>query len=318
MTFPSLNLRFLATPATSRKGAQNLAALLILIVVLFLTFSSPRFLTVGNVENLVVQIAPLLLAALGQTVVILTGGLDVSVGAVIGLTTAIVSQPVSAWLSVPLALAVAALVGAWNGLLVYRLNIHPIVVTLASSTMVSGVALLIRPTPGGSVPQMLITLVNGRFLGLPTALYWVALFVGLAAWMLQRTRFGLHLVSVGGSAPNARLAGIKVGRIVIGSYVLCALFAAVSGLFLAGRVSSGDALIGLPFTLDSIAAVALGGTQFTGGIGGMAGTLFGSVLLGLLSNGMNLLNVSPFLQSILNGLLLLLAVSFSRRRQYGI
>src|SRR5690606_14290991 len=112
MTFPSLNLRFLATPATSRKGAQNLAALLILIVVLFLTFSSPRFLTVGNVENLVVQIAPLLLAALGKTVVILTGGLDVSVGAVIGLTTAIVSQPVSAWLSVPLALAVAALVGA--------------------------------------------------------------------------------------------------------------------------------------------------------------------------------------------------------------
>lgn len=318
MKFPPTDFRFLATPATSRSGAQNLAALLIVLVVLFLTFSSPRFLTVGNVENLVVQIAPLLLAALGQTVVILTGGLDVSVGAVIGLTTAIVSLPMSAWVTAPLALVAAALVGAWNGLLVHRLKIHPIVVTLASSTMVSGVALLVRPTPGGSVPQVLITLVNGRFLGLPIALYWIVLFVGLGIWMLQRTRFGLHLVSVGGSASNARLAGIKVGRIVVGSYVLSALFAAVSGLFLAGRVSSGDALIGLPFTLDSIAAVALGGTQFTGGIGGMAGTLFGSVLLGLLSNGMNLLNVSPFLQSILNGLLLLLAVSFSRRKRYGI
>ena len=318
MNLPNINLRFLASPATSRSGTQNLALLLVIVVWLTLAFATTRFMTVENSENLTVQIAPLLLVALGQTLVILTGGLDVSVGAIIGLTSAIMSLPLSPFVSLPLALGAAALVGAWNGTLVDRLNIHPIVVTLASSTVVTGIALLLRPTPGGIVPPALVSLVNMHFLGLPMAVFWIVIFVGLAMFLLQRTRFGLHLVSVGGSPANARLAGIKVNRTVICSYMLCALFAAVSGLFLTGRISSGDATVGLTFTLDSIAAVALGGTQFTGGIGGAFGTLFGSVLLGLLSNGMNLLNVSPFLQSILNGLLLLLAVSFSRRKQYGI
>lgn len=318
MKIPNINLRFLASSPTSRSGTQNLAALLIALVWLFLAFATTRFTTVENSENLVVQIAPLLLVALGQTLVILTGGLDVSVGAVIGLTCAIISLPLPVFATFPLALAAAAVVGIWNGTLVDRLGIHPIVVTLASSTIVTGVALLVRPTPGGLVPPMLVTLVNSHFLGLPTAFYWIVIFVALSMFMLQRTRFGLHLVSVGGSRANARLAGIKVNRTVVASYMFCALFAAVSGLFLAGRISSGDATIGLTFTLDSIAAVALGGTQFTGGIGGVLGTLFGSALLGLLSNGMNLLNVSPFLQSILNGFLLLLAVSFSRRKQFGI
>lgn len=318
MNLPNLNLRFLAAPGTSRNGTQNLALLLVAIVWLTLAVATTRFMTVENSENLTVQIAPLLLVALGQTLVILTGGLDVSVGAVIGLTAAIMSLPLSPFATLPLALFAAAVVGAWNGTLVDRLGIHPIVVTLASSTVVTGIALLLRPTPGGTVPQALVTLVNGHFLGVPMAVYWIALFVALAMFLLRRTRFGLHLVSVGGSPANARLAGIKVNRTVVLSYMLCALFAAVSGLFLTGRISSGDATVGLTFTLDSIAAVALGGTQFTGGIGGALGTLFGSILLGLLSNGMNLLNVSPFLQSILNGMLLLLAVSFSRRKQFGI
>ncbi len=318
MNLPNINLRFLASPATSRSGTQNLALLLVIVVWLTLAFATARFMTVENSENLTVQIAPLLLVALGQTLVILTGGLDVSVGAVIGLTSAIVSLPLSPLLSVPLALFAAAAVGIWNGTLVDRLGIHPIVVTLASSTIITGIALLLRPTPGGTVAPELVSLVNMHFLGLPMAVFWIVLFVALAMFLLQRTRFGLHLVSVGGSPANARLAGIKVNRTVILSYMLCSLFAAVSGLFLTGRISSGDATVGLTFTLDSIAAVALGGTQFTGGIGGAFGTFLGSVLLGLLSNGMNLLNVSPFLQSILNGVLLLLAVSFSRRKQYGI
>lgn len=318
MNIPKVNLRLLASPATSRNGTQNLAMLLIVVVWLVLAFSTSRFTTVENSGNLVVQIAPLLLVALGQTLVILTGGLDVSVGAVIGLTCAIISLPLPIFVAFPLALVAAAVVGIWNGTLIDRLGIHPIVVTLASSTMVTGVALLVRPTPGGIVPPILVSLVNGSFLGVPMAFFWIVIFLALSMFMLQRTRFGLHLVSVGGSPANARLAGIKVNRTMVASYMFCALFAAVSGLFLAGRISSGDATVGLTFTLDSIAAVALGGTQFTGGIGGVLGTLFGSALLGLLSNGMNLLNVSPFLQSILNGVLLLLAVSFSRRKQFGI
>ncbi|SHO61692.1 ribose transport system permease protein [Pseudoxanthobacter soli DSM 19599] len=304
--------------ARSRRGAQGLALLLLVIVALFLAAVSDRFTSVANLSNLLIQAAPLLLVALGQTVVILAGGLDVSVGAVVGLATAIVASPLPPEIAVPLALAAGAAVGAVNGILVGPLRLHPIVATLSTGSIVTGLALTLRPTPGGNVPGFLIASANERFLGIPLAVCWSAVGLFVAWWILSRTRLGLHILSLGGSTANARLNGIPVQRRVIAAYVICAIFAAFGGLLLAGRISSGDATVGLPLTVSSLAAVALGGTQMTGGIGGVLGTLMGSLLLAMLANGMNLMNVSPFLQSILNGVLLLIAISFTRRRQFGL
>lgn len=304
--------------ARSRRGAQGLALLLLVIVTLFLAAVSDRFTSIANLSNLLIQVAPLLLVALGQTVVILAGGLDVSVGAVVGLATAIVASSLPPELAVPLALAAGAAVGTVNGLLVGPFRLHPIVATLSTGSIVTGLALTLRPTPGGNVPGFLIASANERFLGLPLAVCWSAVGLFAAWWILSRTRLGLHILSLGGSTANARLNGIPVQRRVIAAYVICAVFAAAGGLLLAGRISSGDATVGLPLTVSSLAAVALGGTQMTGGIGGVLGTLMGSLLLAMLANGMNLMNVSPFLQSILNGVLLLIAISFTRRRQFGL
>ena len=304
--------------ARSRRGAQGMAFLLLVIVALFLSVVSERFTSVANLSNLLIQMAPLLLVALGQTVVVLAGGLDVSVGAVVGLATAIVASALPPELAVPLALLAAAAVGAANGILAGPLRLHPIVATLSTGSIVTGIALTLRPTPGGNVPDFLIASANERILGVPLAVVWSAGGLALAWWILSRTRLGLHILSLGGSTPNARLNGIPVQRRLIAAYVLCALFAAAGGLLLAGRISSGDAMAGLPLTVSSLAAVALGGTQLTGGIGGVLGTLTGSLLLAMLANGMNLMNVSPFLQSILNGVLLLIAISFTRRRQFGL
>jgi len=303
---------------TSRKGGQNLSLLIVALVAVGLSFSTEQFFSAQNAENLVVQVTPLLLVSLGMAIVVLTGGLDVSVGAVIGLVAAVITLPINPLLALILVIGIAVIVGVINGATVAFLDIHPIIATLSTSTIITGIALTIRPTPGGEVPAWLAASTGSSFAGVPIELLWCALAMAVALYLLGRTQFGLYVFALGGSAENARLAGIDVIRVTIMSYVTCSLFAAAAGLFMAARISSGDALIGLPFTLTAITAVALGGTQFTGGLGGAKGTLLGCLLLAFLSNGMNLLNVSPFLQSIVSGLLLLLAVGFSRRKTIGI
>ncbi|WP_299793171.1 ABC transporter permease [uncultured Marivita sp.] len=289
-----------------------------IVVAVGLTVSTEQFLSAENAQNLIVQMTPLLLVALGQMIVVLTGGLDVSVGAMIGLAAAIVTAPVEPALAVLLIMVAVTVVGSINGLTIALLGIHPIITTLSTSTVITGIALILRPTPGGDVPGWLAGTAGRDIAGIPIELLWCILALLLALGLLGRTKLGLYIYAIGGSAENARLAGINVVRVTVLSYIACSAFAALAGLFLATRISSGDALIGLPFTLASITAVALGGTQFTGGLGGARGTLLGCMLLAFLSNGMNLLNVSPFLQAIVAGLLLLIAVGFTRRKTIGI
>jgi len=313
MNFPSMGIS-----TTSRKGGQNLSLLIVLIVAIGLSVSTQEFLGGENARNLIVQISPLLLVALGQAVVVLTGGLDVSVGSLIGLCAVIITLPIDPTPALALVAVAAIATGLVNGLAVGVLGIHPIIATLSTSTIFTGIALTLRPTPGGDVPTWLDALVGTHVLGLPVELFWFISAVAIGFTLLQRSRLGLHLHAIGGSEANARLAGIKVLRVQVSAYVICALFAASAGLFLAARISDGDAIVGLPFTLMSITAVALGGVQFTGGLGSTTGVVLGCLLLGFLSNGMNLLNVSPFLQSIVSGALLLVAISFTRRKTIGI
>lgn len=301
-----------------RSGGQYVSGALLVIAVLSLAISFADFRTSQNLGNLIVQAAPLIIVALGQTLPILTGGLDLSVGVVISLSTAILVTAGSPVIAIPVALVCAALVGVVNGIGVTRFRVHPIIMTLSTGTILQGIVLLVLPSPGGSVWAPIVAAANNSVMGVPIALLWVLLAVWIAWTLLHRTRFGLHLYSVGGGADNAALAGVPVTRTTILGYVVCALFAAVAGIFLAGRISSGDPWVGASYGLDSVAAVALGGTQLSGGIGGPLGTAFGALLLSIVGNGMNLVQINPFLLSVVNGALLLFAVCLRRRKEIGI
>ncbi len=302
----------------SRQGLWLLPLLMVVIVAAWMTMRSSTFITPQNIGNLIAQAAPLILASLGQLMVVLIGGLDLSVGAVISLSTAILVIDAPWFVVVPGVFLVAALIGLANGLLIARLNVHPIIATLSMTSLVQGAALLLRPVAGGTPPPLISDMVNATFFGLPMPVLWVLASVGCAWMLIHQSRFGLHLFAVGGGQAVARFHGIAVERVVVTAYVLSSTFAAAAGVFLAGRIASGDPQIGSLFAIESITAVALGGAQLAGGIGSVWSALTGAVFLALLANGMNLENVSAFVQTVIKGSILLVVVAMQPRKNIGL
>lgn len=284
--------------------------------------TSDVFLSGRNVGNILVNVTPLLLVAVGQTFVIGARGLDLSVGVTATLTATLVAtlSPEIGAIAVPLAVAAAVVVGVVNGAGV-RWGLNPFLMTLASLSVVQGLIFTYRTAPGGSVPEWL-TPVAGSVGPIPVALPVVMLVAGGAAFILRWTRLGAHLLASGGHPVVARLAGVRVGWSTMMAYIICATLAGLAGLFLAARIRTGDPLIGQSLTLDSIAAVVLGGSLLAGGRVTIFGTLIGTTSLGLLPNVLNLTGVPYFYQQPVKGLLLIGAVllpalvhQLSRRRQ---
>jgi len=307
----------------SRQGLWGVPLVIAVAMVLALSLGTGQFATRENLFNLVAQAMPLLIAAIGQLFVILVGGLDLSVGSVISFSTAILSLDGPSVVLVPAVFVLAALVGGINGLVITRMGVHPIIATLAMQYILLGITRILRPTSGGKVPDIVIAAVQGSVLGIPLPVIWGLAVVGLAAKVLYGSRFGLHLFGIGGGVAAgmedaARNHGIRVQRNVILAYVACSLFAALAGVFLAGRIVSGDPNVGLLFELDSITAAAIGGTQLSGGVGSLHGTVLGAIVLALLANGMNLANVSPFVQTAIKGGLLLAIVGLQSRKKMGL
>jgi ribose transport system permease protein len=217
----------------------------------------------------------------------------------------------------------AAAIGFTNGFVITRFNVHPIIATLAMQYVVLGAARILRPVSGGSVPDIVIGSVSGSFLGIPMPVYW-AIFVVLIGWkLIHGSRFGLHLFAIGGGAAAgtqdaARNFGVADRRNIVLAYVACSCFAALAGVFLAGRIVSGDPNVGLLFELDAITAVAIGGAQLSGGVGSLHGTIIGAMVLALLSNGMNLTNISPFVQTAIKGAILMFVVGLQSRKKMGL
>lgn len=299
-----------------RTGLSPIVLALPVALFALLCLSSATFRSVENLANINSQIAALMIAALGQGIVAISGGIDLSVGSVMSLTSAILVTADPAW-GVPLALAIGASVGLVNGLGVTLFKVHPLVMTLATMTFVQGVALLLHPVPGGAVPPYLRTLAVSQVAGLPAALFWCAVAIFLAWYVLNRSRFGLRTYAVGANPVSAGRNGIAVTRLKVACFVLCSLFAVVAGIFLTARVGAGDATMGNPYSLDTVTAMALGGVQLAGGTGSVLGIVAGVVTLGLMSNGMNLLGVSPFLRAAVTGALLLAAIGLQRREAIG-
>lgn len=319
----SLSLMKLMTGRGSRQGLWLLPLVLMIAMVVWLSLSTSQFVQSGNLANLVTQAMPLLITAVGQMFVILVGGLDLSIGSVVSFTTAILALDAPAYLLIPAVFVLAAGIGLVNGYCVTRLNVHPIIATLATQYIILGVTRILRPVSGGTVPEIVRWSVSGSVLGVPLSFLWGILTL-LVAWkLLYGSRFGLHLFAIGGGAASgsteaARNFGIPARRNILLAYVLCSCFAALAGTFLAGRIVSGDPNVGLLMELDAITAVAIGGTQLSGGIGSLHGTVIGVAVLALLSNGMNLMNVTPFVQTAIKGAILMLVIALQSRKKIGL
>lgn len=292
-----------------RSSAALPAAGFVVILVVYGATSSTSFLNPFNISNVLIQVTPLVLIAVGQSFAVGTGGLDLSIGSTASLV-AVVFATLFVPLGFPLALLVALMaaivVGALNGSLI-ALGMEPFLVTLASLAGVQGIALLIQPVAGGEVKTW-YTGVAGLWGEIPVALPFVLLAVLAASLLVRSTKTGASILAVGGDAQVARLVGIDVKRTLIKAYVLSALFAALAGLFLVARTRTGNPTIGAPFALDSLAAVVVGGTLLTGGRITMLGTVLGAFALGLLPNVMNLSGVSTFYQTATKGVILSLAI----------
>jgi ribose transport system permease protein len=302
----------------SRSGVNVGVMVIPVALVIILTTMAHGFASWENLSNLSSQIAALVIVALGQMMVALVMGLDLSVGSVISLVTCVVATGGSLALTVPLSLVIGIMVGLINGWGIALLRIHPIIMTLSSMTFLQGATLMWQAIPGGQVPEIFCSIWAGRTLGVPHSLIWSAVCALVLSFLINRSRFGLHLFAVGGNQASARLNGIAANRVTVSAYVICSILAVIAGLYLAARIASGDPKIGVSFGLDSITAIALGGTQLSGGIGGVASAIIGALSLGLISNGMNLLGISPFLQSSAKGLLLIVAICAQRRKTVGL
>lgn len=316
----------------------------LILLAAYLSFATPYFLTISNLANVTRQSAITAILAVGQTFVILTGGIDLSVGAIAALSSSVSAVlmtqrieiaglaigPLNFWIGFLIALVVGALCGMLNGFIITRGRIPDFIATLGTLATLRGIALLVTgglPVPShltatelkGYLPDQMIWMGSSSILGIPVAGL-IALAVVLAGWfVLRHTALGRAIYAVGGNREAARVSGINIDRTKIAVYTLSGLLAGLAGIVLTGRLNSANALMADEENLRSIAAVVIGGTNLFGGEGGVAGSLIGALIMGVLANGLNLLNVSAFWQRIIQGLVIVLVVVFDqwRRRRFG-
>jgi ribose/xylose/arabinose/galactoside ABC-type transport system permease subunit len=292
------------------------------IAVLCGSIAVPNFATLANLDAVLRQVAVLGIVSLGQTFVILTAGIDLSVGMLMGLVTVtsngiMAGDPALIPVVVALALVTGVVIGLANGAGVVLFRVNPLIVTLAMMSVLQGIIFLYTDRTVGVAPPEFRELAYGSIGPLPTSVVLLGVLT-VGAWVLLRqTPLGRYIYAVGSDRRSARRAGIGVGRVTAAAYVICGSLAAIAGLVLAARLGSGYTGAGAGFELDSIVAVVLGGTALSGGRGGVLGTVAGVILLALIANMLNLLGISPFTQRVVNGLIIIAAIAIytARRRE---
>lgn len=294
---------------------KSLIALLFLVVVV--SFLNPNFFTVDNLMNILRQTSVNAIIAVGMTLVILTAGIDLSVGSVLALCGAfaatLVAMEVPVLVAVPTALLAGAALGAISGIIIAKGKVQAFIATLVTMTLLRGVTMVYtdgRPISTGftDTADTFAWFGTGYALGIPVPV-WLMVVVFAGAWyLLNHTRFGRYVYAVGGNESATRLSGINVDRVKIGVYAICGLLAALAGIIVTSRLSSAQPTAGMGYELDAIAAVVLGGTSLMGGKGRIMGTLIGALIIGFLNNALNLLDVSSYYQMIAKAVVILLAV----------
>lgn len=298
-----------------RYGPTALLLLLVAAIFAVTAANTDFFLTPRNLGSLAGQAAPLLFAALGQMAVILLGGIDLTVGPVISLVTTIASYllapeaPVPAVVGIAACLGAGLAVGALNAAVIVAFRVPDLVATLGTFSVVQGLALIVRPSPGGTLDAEIAAAITERIGRLPLVFIAAVLVFLLAEAILVRGRLGARFYALGGSAEAAAVAGIRGGGLRAMAYMFSGLMAAVAGLIIAARIGSGDPQAGSAFTLASVTAVVVGGTSVFGGVGTAAGTFLGAILVVLIQNVLNQFQVSAYWQYIWTGLLTIAAVA---------
>ena len=300
---------------------------LIVLFVLFggMTLASNEFLTADNMANLARQVAVFGIIAVGQLLVILTAGIDLSVGSVLGLTGCIAAELlVHGTGIVPailLALAAGAAIGVFNGTLVAYGKLPPFIVTLGMLGIARGAVLVLTDaTTVQPLPESFGNIANGNFLGLPNLLWVFVAVVVVTSFVLRRTVFGRYVYAVGSNPESARLAGVPVTRVLVAVYAIGGLLAAVGGVLFTSRLNAGIPTAGTGYELNAIAACVIGGASLFGAKGGAFGAAAGALIVGVLNNGGNLLAINSFYLQIIIGALILAAVAFDQwqgRRSRG-
>ena len=292
---------------------------LIVLLVLFgaMTLASDEFLTTDNMANLARQVAIFGIIAVGQLLVILTAGIDLSVGSVLGLTGCVTAQLMVEGMPIPLAIVVGLLVGValglFNGGLVAYGKLPPFIVTLGMLGIARGVVLVL--TDASTVqplPEAFGNIANGDFLGLPNLLWLFVVVVVVTAFVLRRTVFGRYIYAVGSNPESARLSGVPVTGVLVSVYAIAGLLAAVGGVLFASRLNAGIPTAGTGYELNAIAACVIGGASLFGAKGGAFGAAAGALIVATLNNGGNLLAVNAFYLQIIIGALILIAVAFDQ------
>ncbi|MEP7288335.1 MAG: ABC transporter permease [Chloroflexota bacterium] len=308
----ALRLRF--RRLVNRNFRVGLAFIAMFILLTINAALNPRFFTAPVLTSTSNQAMTLIFAGMAQTSVVVTGGIDLSVGPIISLTNSLAStlfpRNVPGGIgAIIVVLLAGALCGLVNGLIVVYGRLQPIIVTLATASIFGGIALYLRPTPGGFVPDWYNAVLTQRIFGLIPASLVFLLLVILVVWTpFRRSRLGMWVYATGSNEAATYMSGINVNRAKLAAYMMGGLLAAIAGLFITAQTQSGNASTGAVFTLQSIAVVVLGGTSLFGGSGGVSGTIAGGFTLRLISGILFFANVNPLQQPLWEGAVMLIAV----------
>jgi ribose transport system permease protein len=274
-----------------------------------------------NIFNVLRQVSINALIAFGMTFVILTGGIDLSVGSILALASALtaglLTNGMDPMLAILIGLLAGAAMGAFNGLIITKGKVAPFIATLATMTIFRGLTLVYtdgRPITGLSDSTLFVLLGKGYLGWIPVPVIWMLAVYFIMYFMLKKTVFGRRVYAIGGNEEAAILSGIRADRVKLWVYTITGTLSAFGGIILASRLNSAQPTAGVTYELDAIAAVVLGGTSLSGGRGWIFGTLIGALIIGVLNNGLNLMNVSSFYQQVVKGGVILLAVLLDRKK----
>jgi len=297
-------------------------ALIIFGMGVWLSISSPYFFTARNFNTVLTQIAIVGVLSIGQLFVIITGGIDLSVGMVAQLVNVILTILVVSGTPIPLAIAISLIVGICigliNGILIYELGMPPFITTLGSMTVANGVSLLL--TKGTNISGLPLSFANfgsSSFLGLPNLFWFFVCAIVIGGIILRFTKFGKYIYAIGSNVETVRLSGIDVRKVVYGVYAFSGLLAGIAGIMLTFRLWMGVPTCGINLNLDSIAAAALGGASLFGAQGSAIGVFLGAMIIAIIKNGSVLLNINPFWQQVIIGILIVLTVALDQIRAKG-
>jgi ribose/xylose/arabinose/galactoside ABC-type transport system permease subunit len=292
-----------------------------ILLCIFFAIMNPVFISLGNILNILRQISFNAIIAMGMTIVIITAGIDLSVGSVLAVAAVVCASMIQAdaqVLPVPVAILIGLLIGAacgaFNGTFITKGGLAPFIVTMVMNTIARGAAqLYTKGRPVSGLAESFLYLGSGFLLGIPVPIYLLALVVLVTWFILNKTRMGRWIYAVGGNEAAARASGINVHKVKMFAYIYSGIMAAFVGLIMTARLNSASPIVGEGYESDAIAAAVIGGTSMDGGRGKVLNVLIGALIIGTISNGLDILNVSSYWQQIIKGLIILGAVLLDRK-----